>query len=195
MAYEWHKGLSEDRSRSAPFPKPFNKYFPNILLSSPQSLVLQGLCGIHIFLAHPFLCETTTEAGILQNAIFYYFQPTVPVRRTIHESQGIYFITFTCARWVKLFQLTQSYDLDYNWFNYLIAQGHHIIGYVIMPNHVHALIAFKNSGKNFNRIVGNGKRFIAYDLVERLKAVGFSGVLETLQGWVNATDRFAIKNR
>ncbi|MDB5120013.1 MAG: hypothetical protein JWN56_1231, partial [Sphingobacteriales bacterium] len=93
----------------------------------------------------------------------------MPVRRTIHESQGIYFITFTCARWVKLFQLTQSHDLVYNWFNYLTAQGHHIIGYVIMPNHVHALIAFKNSGKNINTIVGNGKRFIAYDLVERLK--------------------------
>ena len=118
----------------------------------------------------------------------------MPVRRTIYESQGIYFITFTCARWVKLFQLTQSYDLVYNWFNYFIARGHHIIGYVIMPNHVHALIAFKNSGKNINTIVGNGKRFIAYDLVERLKSGGFSEVLESLQGWVNSTDRFAIKN-
>ena len=83
----------------------------------------------------------------------------------------------------------------YNWFHYLCTQGHHIIGYVIMPNHIHALIAFKNSGKNINTIVGNGKRFIAYDLVERLKGGGFSEVLESLRGWVNSTDRFAIKNR
>ena len=33
------------------------------------------------------------------------------VRRTIHETEGIYFITFTCARWLKLFELTNSYDL------------------------------------------------------------------------------------
>ena len=84
----------------------------------------------------------------------------MPVRRTIHEPQGIYFITITCARRLKLFQLTNSYDLVYNWFNYLITQGHHIVGYTIMPNHVHALIAFKNTGKNINTIVGNGKRFI-----------------------------------
>jgi len=58
-----------------------------------------------------------------------------------------------------------------------------------MPNHVHALIAFKNSGKNINTIVGNGNRFIAYDLVERLKGGGFSEVLEWLRGWVNSTDR------
>jgi len=58
-----------------------------------------------------------------------------------------------------------------------------------MPNHVHALIAFKNTGKNINTIVGNGKRFIAYDLVERLKVGGFSEVLESLRGWVNSTDR------
>ena len=51
-----------------------------------------------------------------------------------------------------------------------------------MPNHVHALIAFKNSGKNINTIVGNGNRFIAYDLVERLKGMGFGEVLESLRG-------------
>ncbi|MEJ6981557.1 hypothetical protein WG906_13910 [Pedobacter sp. P351] len=72
----------------------------------------------------------------------------MPVRRTIYESQGIYFITFTCARWQKLFKLTNSYDLVYNWFNYQINQGHYIIGYTIMPDHVHALIAYRNSGKN-----------------------------------------------
>ncbi len=29
-----------------------------------------------------------------------------------------------------------------------------------MPNHFHALIGFSNSGKNINRIIGNGKRFM-----------------------------------
>jgi hypothetical protein len=58
-----------------------------------------------------------------------------------------------------------------------------------MPDHVHALIAFKNSGKSINTIVGNGKRFIAYDLVVRLKQEGLNDILESLSGWVNSTDR------
>ena len=40
-----------------------------------------------------------------------------------------------------------------------------------------------------NTIVGNGKRFIAYDLVERLKQGSFADVLKSLSGWVNFTDR------
>ncbi len=113
----------------------------------------------------------------------------MPVRRTIHETEGIYFITFTCARWIKLFELTNSYDLVYKWFNYLINEGHYIMGYVIMPNHIHVLIAFRNKDKSINAIVGNGKRLLAYGLVERLKRGGFSELLQTMKGWVNSTDR------
>ena len=40
-----------------------------------------------------------------------------------------------------------------------------------------------------NTIVGNGKRFIAYELVERLKRAGFHDLLESLSSWVNSTDR------
>jgi hypothetical protein len=58
-----------------------------------------------------------------------------------------------------------------------------------MPDHVHALIAFKNSGKSINTIVGNGKRFTAYDLGVRLKQEGLNDILESLSGWVNSTDR------
>jgi hypothetical protein len=36
--------------------------------------------------------------------------------------------------------------------------GHYIIGYSIMPNHVHAVIAFHNTGKTINSIAGNGKK-------------------------------------
>jgi hypothetical protein len=38
-----------------------------------------------------------------------------------------------------------------------------------MPNHVHAIIAFSNTGKTINSIISNGKRFIAYDLIKRLQ--------------------------
>jgi hypothetical protein len=38
-----------------------------------------------------------------------------------------------------------------------------------MPNHLHALIGFQNTGKSINTIIGNAKRFVAYDIVGRLE--------------------------
>ena len=74
-----------------------------------------------------------------------------------------------CAQWLLLFQITNGYDAVYNWFNVLKQTGHYIIGYTIMTNHVHVVIAFHNISKTINSIIGNGKRFIAYDIVKRLE--------------------------
>ena len=45
------------------------------------------------------------------------------VKTSIHERDGIYFITFTCQAWSPLFELTDSYDAVYQWFDYLKAKG------------------------------------------------------------------------
>ncbi|MES2329892.1 MAG: hypothetical protein V4539_09835 [Bacteroidota bacterium] len=107
----------------------------------------------------------------------------------IEVPNGIFFITFTCVEWLPLFQLTDGYDAIYNWFDHLKKDGHHIAGYVIMPNHVHALIAFRTSGKLITTIIANGKRFIAYDLVKRLKQQGHNEILQKMASLVNKTDR------
>lgn len=112
----------------------------------------------------------------------------MPVRRAIHENDGIYFITITCARWKKLFEIANGYDVVYQWFDYLRNKGHYINGYVIMPNHLHALLGFKNTGKLVNTIVGNGKRFKAYELINRLKERGELGLLNELSFMVNKTE-------
>jgi len=112
------------------------------------------------------------------------------VRRAITEYDGIYFITFTCCHWLKLFQIADAYDAVYRWFNYLKDKGHYIIGYVIMPNHVHALLAFRNTqGQSINSIVGNGKRFMAYEIVKRLEERGEEDVLKELSNHVNTADK------
>src|SRR5438105_4565733 len=111
------------------------------------------------------------------------------VRREIPHYDGLYFITFTCCRWMKLFELTDGYDTVYKWFDHLKSKGHFINGYVVMPNHVHALIAFRNTqGQSINSIIGNGKRFMAYELVSRLKERNEVKVLEQLTSFVNSTD-------
>lgn len=115
------------------------------------------------------------------------------VRKQITEVNGVYFITFTCARWLPLFEIVNGYDAVYKWFDYLKGKGHYIVGYVIMSNHVHAVIAFSKTDQLINTIIGNGKRFMAYELVKRLKVMNKEDILEQLSGWVNKTD--SLKNK
>lgn len=78
------------------------------------------------------------------------------VRKQITEVNGVYFITFTCARWLPLLEITNGYDAVYKWFDYLKEKNHYIVGYVIMSNHVHAVIAFSKTIQAINTIIGNG---------------------------------------
>lgn len=113
----------------------------------------------------------------------------MPTKRKITEPEGVYFITFTCLHWQPLIQIVDGYDLVYQWFDYLKSKGHYIVGYVIMPNHIHVLIAFRNTGQPINTIVGNGKRFMAYGIVKRLKAMSEEMLLHQLKWEVNMSDR------
>jgi REP element-mobilizing transposase RayT len=113
----------------------------------------------------------------------------MPVKRKIPYSSGHYFITFTCYNWLPLIETTNSYDLVYNWFHHLTNNGHFITGYTIMPNHLHVTIAFRETGKDINKIIGDGKRFIAYEIIKRLKQQGAAELLATLANAVNASDR------
>jgi hypothetical protein len=113
----------------------------------------------------------------------------MPVKRKIPYDSGHFFNTFTCFNWLPLIDITNSYDLVYHWFDYLKAQGNYITGYTIMPNHVHATIAFRKTKKSINTIIGDGKRFIGYEIINRLKAKGEMELLEKLAAAVNKSDR------
>ena len=111
------------------------------------------------------------------------------VRKAIPAHSGIHFLTITCRGWHNLFSLTNGYDVVYRWFDYLRSEGHYIAGYVIMPNHLHALIAFRHTEKPLNLIIGNGKRFMAYDLVSRLTETNHQNLLLELASYVVPTER------
>ena len=94
------------------------------------------------------------------------------VIRKIHQiTDNTWFITFTCYNWLPLFEITQSYDLVYNWLK-LIDSKYQIktLAFVIMPNHVHVLIYLTNPEVNLNTLLSNGKRFMAYEFIKRLTA-------------------------
>ncbi len=109
------------------------------------------------------------------------------VKLEVPERDGIYFITFTCQDWLPLFALTTGYNTAYNWFDWLKKEGHFITGYVIMPNHVHLLLAVRHAAKSVNAMVSNGKRFMAYELVKRLEEKREEAILQKLT--VSSSDK------
>ena len=111
------------------------------------------------------------------------------VKSPIDYTEGIYFITFTCQHWLSLFEITKSYDTVYKCFNHLKTKGHYVKGYVIMPNHLHALIDFGISVKSINTMVSNGKRFMAYEIVKRLEGQNKAAILLQLSNAVTNSDK------
>ena len=108
---------------------------------------------------------------------------------TVVGSKGIYFITFTCYNWLPLIDAAGAYTDVYNFFDVLKQKGHCIVGYVIMPNHVHLLLHYCGEGATLNLLVGNGKRFMAYSIVKRLQEKSRADLLVRLSGGVEPKDK------
>ncbi len=102
---------------------------------------------------------------------------------------GIYFITFTCYRWLSLIEFVDGYDIVYKWFDVITAKGHSITGYVIMPNHIHLLLHYAGGHSSLNRVIGNGKRFMAYEIIKRLERLKKQELLTMLQLAVSSLER------
>ena len=58
-----------------------------------------------------------------------------------------------------------------------------------MPNHIQVLVGFHNTGKTINTIISNGKRFIAYEIVNRLESAKETTVLHQLSLAVTESDK------
>jgi len=58
-----------------------------------------------------------------------------------------------------------------------------------MPNHVHLILHFAGGSQSLNTIIGNGKRFMAYEIIERLTNQNEIALLEQLSSAVRPKDR------
>lgn len=63
-----------------------------------------------------------------------------------------------------------------------------ILGYVIMPNHLHFLVFVSEESKRINQLVSNGKRFMAYEIVKRLKEQRNNLILKELREGVDMNE-------
>ena len=117
----------------------------------------------------------------------FWYIPNMPIH-TRTNKEGIYFITFTCYGWLPLFEVSNGFDAVYHFFKALTMQGHTVLAYVIMPNHVHFLLHY-NGGKSLNTVMGNGKRFMAYEIIKLLEQKEEHLLLQKLKAEVRDKDR------
>lgn len=113
---------------------------------------------------------------------------SMSIKKRIPFKDGRLFITFTCYNWLPLFQITNGYDIVYKWFDYLKSKKHEINAFVVMPNHFHGLLNFRESDIPINRVVGEGKRLMGSNLISRLKTLEKSNTLEQMHEGVNLSD-------
>jgi len=111
--------------------------------------------------------------------------------RTQHGNEPtLYYVTYTCYNWLPLFSLTNGYDLVYKWFDHLKDTSQiKVTAYVIMPNHVHAILFFPTTNYNLNSIISNAKRFSAYEIVNRLKQLNENKVLQQLEDGISEREK------
>lgn len=72
---------------------------------------------------------------------------------------------------------------------YPLYEVNEITGYVIMPNHLHVLLVYRDTTSSLNTLIGNGKRFMAYEIINRLEQKNETGLLERLKKGVNEKER------
>ena len=57
-----------------------------------------------------------------------------------------------------------------------------------MPNHVHCILFFPGEHYNLNKLISNGKRFIAYEIIKRLEQKRLTGILLRLKEGLTERD-------
>ncbi len=108
----------------------------------------------------------------------------------IHEQKDtFYFITFTCYKWLSLIKHADAYDYFDTWFSRIHERGCLINAYIIMPNHLHIICFPKEESKGLNHIIGEAKRFLAYEIISRLTLKKKLAVLKKLKAGVRPKEK------
>lgn len=103
------------------------------------------------------------------------------MRRTARSTNGgHYFCTFACWGHLPLIHRTGLYDELFAWTHLATAKGCKLTGFVFMPNHVHLLLHVP-AGLSVNTVLGNAKRFWAYEVIKRLRSQEDLALLNFLQ--------------
>jgi putative transposase len=93
---------------------------------------------------------------------------------TIHsEKEAFYFVTFTCYKWLPHIEACRLNDYFKGWLAQLSKRGIALSGYVFMANHMHLWVYVNKSCIGLKEVIGGSKRFMAYEIVNRLRVFQF----------------------
>ncbi len=109
------------------------------------------------------------------------------VRTNQGRAGGVFFCTFTCFKWLPLIDMVSMYEWIYDWFRRLHAEDNRLVGYVIMPNHLH-LLPLVPEGASVNKVIAEGKRFMAYEIHKRLVGADHKELLAIMAEGVRTGD-------
>jgi putative transposase len=115
-------------------------------------------------------------------------------RYKFFQPNETYFITFSFYEKKNVFVEEKYFQLIYKWFDYIKERyGNKVRAYVIMPNHVHALIYITDKSPDLSVLIMNAKRFMAYEIVKYLETDGKSELLNFFA--INARTADRAKHR
>ena len=115
-----------------------------------------------------------------------------------------FFVTTTCIHWKKLIHLANAYDILIDSLKFVNEKYKtDILGYVLMPNHIHLIVYFKkcNELSNYMR---DFKKFTSTKIRQRIDEAGHTKLLNELrnnapnrafQVWKDRFDDLYLKNR
>jgi putative transposase len=87
----------------------------------------------------------------------------------IHDQQGVYFVTCTVTQWVDVFSRKEYADIVVDSLRYCQAnKGLQILGWVIMTNHMHMIVACKE-GFELSDVLRDFKKYTATQIVSAIE--------------------------
>ena len=92
-----------------------------------------------------------------------------------------FFVTTTCNNWKHLFINDKYYDLICSSLKFVCEKYKaDLLGYIIMPNHIHLIIYFKNETK-LSDLMRDFKKFTSVQIRKMLEEDGYLEILESLR--------------
>jgi len=110
----------------------------------------------------------------------------------INDQKSLYFVTFTTVYWIDIFTKPVYKNILIDNFRFYIKhQGLKVHAYVIMSNHVHAILSATQNKNDLSSIIGRFKSITSKQIVEKIKTENESRKEWILTLFKNA----AIKNK
>lgn len=123
--------------------------------------------------------------------------------RKLNDNYNIFFITTTCYKFMKLLNVGNSLEIVSESIRFCNNKFNaRLLGYVLMPNHIHLLLHFENN-ENRASYMRDFKKFTATKIrqeVERLHPehldrLRFSTKSQVFKVWQDRFDEFGIETK